>query len=130
MPDATGLELIAQGVREKLGDESVVGTHYVAGYATLEVAPASIREVLTHLRDGGGDFFERVMSVHANDYYPEEPRFGIHYELDQTNKWQIIHNLRTAVIAPDGRVVKTESGNFWKPADLVADLEKTPPPAH
>ena len=57
-------------------------------------------------------------------------QFGIHYELDQTNKWQIIHNLRTAVIDADGRVVKTESGNFWKPADLVADLEKTPPPAH
>ena len=56
-------------------------------------------------------------------------QFGIHYELDQTNKWQIIHNLRTAVIGPDGRVVKTESGNFWKPADLVADLEKTPAPA-
>jgi protein SCO1/2 len=57
-------------------------------------------------------------------------QFGIHYELDQTNKWQIIHNLRTAVIDADGRVVKTESGNFWKPADLVADLEKTPAPAH
>jgi len=26
--------------------------------------------------------------------------------------------------------VKTESGNFWKPADLVADLEKTPAPTH
>ena len=51
MPDATGLELIAQGVREKLGDESVVGTHYVDGYATLEVAPSSIREVLTHERN-------------------------------------------------------------------------------
>lgn len=57
-------------------------------------------------------------------------QFGIHYETDQTNKWQIIHNLRTAVIDSDGRVVKTESGNFWKPADLVADLEKTPAPAH
>jgi protein SCO1/2 len=57
-------------------------------------------------------------------------QFGIHYETDQTNKWQIIHNLRTAVIDSTGRVVKTESGNFWKPADLVADLEKTPPPAH
>jgi protein SCO1/2 len=57
-------------------------------------------------------------------------QFGIHYETDQTNKWQIIHNLRTAVIDPTGRVVKTESGNFWKPADLVADLEKTPAPAH
>jgi protein SCO1/2 len=57
-------------------------------------------------------------------------QFGIHYETDQTNKWQIIHNLRTAVIDSTGRVVKTESGNFWKPADLVADLEKTPAPAH
>ena len=56
-------------------------------------------------------------------------QFGIHYETDETNKWQIIHNLRTAVIDPDGRVVKTESGNFWKPADLVADLAKTPAPA-
>jgi NADH-quinone oxidoreductase subunit C len=91
LPDATGLELIAQGVREKLGDESVVGTHYVVGYATLEVAPSSIREVLTHLRDGGGDFFERVMSVHANDYYPEEPRFGIHYELLSMERLDRLH---------------------------------------
>src|SRR3954453_2010737 len=61
LPDATGLELIAQGVRETLGDESVVATHFFAGYATLEIAPASIRDVLTHLRDDtGGDFFERL----------------------------------------------------------------------
>jgi protein SCO1 len=57
-------------------------------------------------------------------------QFGIHYELDQTNKWQLIHNLRTAVVDSTGHVVKTESGNFWKPAELVADLEKTPAPAH
>src|SRR3954466_14688003 len=73
LPDATGLELIAQGVREKLGDETVVGTHFIEGYATLEVAPSSIRDVLTHLRSNDGDFFERVMSVHGNDYLPEEP---------------------------------------------------------
>src|SRR4051795_7356204 len=64
LPDATGLELIAQGVREKLGDEAVVATHYIDGYATLEIAPASIRDVLSFLRDGTEDFFERVMSVH------------------------------------------------------------------
>jgi protein SCO1 len=57
-------------------------------------------------------------------------QFGIHVELDETNKWQLIHNLRTAVIDADGNVVKIESGNFWKPADLVADLEKIPPPRH
>jgi protein SCO1 len=57
-------------------------------------------------------------------------QFGIHSERDETNRWQLIHNLRTAVIDANGNVVKIESGNFWKPADLVADLEKTPPPTH
>ena len=55
-------------------------------------------------------------------------QFGIHTERDETNSWQLIHNLRTAVIDTDGKVVKVESGNFWKPADLVADIEKTPAP--
>ena len=57
-------------------------------------------------------------------------QFGIHTERDETNKWQLIHNLRTAVIDPNGKIVKVESGNFWTPAELVADLEKTAPPAH
>ena len=56
-------------------------------------------------------------------------QFGIHFERDEANTWQLIHNLRTAVIDPEGNVVKIESGNFWKPADLVADLDKTAAPA-
>ena len=91
MPDATGLELIAQGVREKLGDESVVGTHFVDGYATLEIAPASIRDAMTFLVRESADSFDRVMSVHANDYWPEEPRFGIHYELLSTERLDRLH---------------------------------------
>jgi NADH-quinone oxidoreductase subunit C len=91
LPDATGLELIAQGVRGKLGDEAVVGTHFIDGYATLEVAPGSIRDVLEHLRSADDDFFERVMSVHANDYYPDEPRFGIHYELLSMERLDRLH---------------------------------------
>jgi NADH-quinone oxidoreductase subunit C len=91
LPDATGLELIAQGVREKLGDESVVGTHYFDGYATLEVSPSSIRDVLSHLRAGGDDFFEQVVSVHGNDYFPDEPRFGVHYELLSMERLDRLH---------------------------------------
>jgi NADH-quinone oxidoreductase subunit C len=91
LPDATGLELIAQGVRERLGDESVVATHFFSGYATLEVAPASIRDVLKHLRDEAPDFFERLQSVHGSDYYPEEPRFGVHYELLSMERIDRLH---------------------------------------
>lgn len=81
MPDATGLELVAQAVREQLGDDAVVGTSFHRGQASLEVRPAAVREVLGYLRDGAGDPYEHLMSVHGCDYLPAEPRLGVHYEL-------------------------------------------------
>ena len=36
----------------------------------------------------------------------------------------ITHNLRTAVVGPDGRVVAAYSGNDWTAAALVADLRR------
>jgi NADH-quinone oxidoreductase subunit C len=80
LPDATGLELIAQRVREKLGDDAVTGTLFGRGGATLDVAPARVRDVLEHLREDE-EPFDRLMSVHGCDYLPEEPRLGVHYEL-------------------------------------------------
>jgi NADH-quinone oxidoreductase subunit C len=91
LPDATGLELIAQEVRGKLGDEAVVGTHFVEGYATLEIAPPTVRDVLSFLRNDASDFFERVQSVHGNDYWPDEPRFGVHYELLSMERLDRLH---------------------------------------
>jgi NADH-quinone oxidoreductase subunit C len=87
LPDATGLELIAQRVRELLGDEAVVGTDFSHGEATLEVAPGRIREVLEALR---GDW-ERLMSLHGNDYFPEERRFGVHYYLLSMERAERLH---------------------------------------
>jgi len=40
----------------------------------------------------------------------------------------LVHNLRTAVIDADGRLVAAYSGNMWTPAELVADLKKAPAP--
>jgi NADH-quinone oxidoreductase subunit C len=80
LPDATGLELIAQAVRSEVGDEAVTGTSYFRDQATLQVAPASVHDVLAYLRDAP-EPWDRLMSVHGCDYLPEEPRLGIHYEL-------------------------------------------------
>jgi NADH-quinone oxidoreductase subunit C len=80
LPDATGLELIAQAVRAEVGDEAVVDTSYFREQATLEVAPARVHDVIAYLRDAD-ESWETLMSVHGCDYLPEEPRFGIHYEL-------------------------------------------------
>ena len=81
MPDATGLELIAAELRERFGDEAVVGTEYYRERATVQVAPHSVHEVLRYLKTEAGETFPHLMSVHGCDYFPEEPRLAVHYEL-------------------------------------------------
>jgi NADH-quinone oxidoreductase subunit C len=81
VPDATGLELIAQRVRDALGDDAVVGTSYYRDQASLEVAPERVRDVLAFLKNHDEEPFEFLSSVHGCDYLPEEPRLGVHYEL-------------------------------------------------
>ena len=81
MPDATGLELIARRLRDALGEDAVTGTSYFRGQATIEVAPARVRDVLQQLRDDPDEPFGQLMSVHGCDYLPEEPRLGVHYQL-------------------------------------------------
>ena len=81
MMDATGLELAAQRVRDSVGDGTVVGTTFFRRQATLEVAPASVRDVLGHLKDDDEEPWEFLASVHGCDYLPDEPRLGVHYQL-------------------------------------------------
>jgi protein SCO1/2 len=56
-------------------------------------------------------------------------RFGITTEPGEA-EGIVVHNLRTAVIDPQGRLVSIQSGNMWTPAELVADLKKAPAPPH
>jgi protein SCO1/2 len=57
-------------------------------------------------------------------------QFGIFTERDLGTGANLTHNLRTAVVDANGKMVKVHSGNDWTPADLVADLTATPAPAH
>ena len=77
MPDAPGLELVAQRVREAAPD-SVLDTLYFRDRATLIVDAPKVRDVLGLLRGEGYDF---LASLHGVDYHPEEPRLGVLYEL-------------------------------------------------
>lgn len=50
--------------------------------------------------------------------------FGVRSFKDPaTGKEELIHSLRTAVIDPQGRLVKLYRGNEWKPTDIVTDLK-------
>jgi NADH-quinone oxidoreductase subunit C len=93
MPDATGLELLAA----ELGD-ATLETSYFREQATLEVDPAQIRTVLARLRARGYAF---LASVHGVDYYPEEPRLGVMYELlDMSSVDRITVKVRVPTDAP------------------------------
>jgi NADH-quinone oxidoreductase subunit C len=77
VPDATGLELLAQELRDRDAD-GVQGTLFFRDKATLLVSAAAVPATLEFLRAKGFGF---LASVHGVDYYPEEPRLGVHYEM-------------------------------------------------
>ena len=77
MPDATGLELLAQDLRETDSD-AVLDTLFFRDRATLIVNPSRVRPTLEWLKGRGYGF---LASIHGVDYYPEEPRLGVLYEL-------------------------------------------------
>jgi NADH-quinone oxidoreductase subunit C len=94
MPDATGLELIAHD----LGD-AVRDTVFFRERATLEIDPVTIRSTLQHLRGRGYAF---LASVHGVDFYPEEPRLGVIYELlDMSSVDRITVKLRVPIASPE-----------------------------
>lgn len=80
MPDAPGLELI-RGEIEQDHPGAVLDTSFDRGQPALVVDPAQIIAVLTWLRDAPGQGYRFLSSLHAADYLPAEPRFGVHYEL-------------------------------------------------
>ncbi len=51
--------------------------------------------------------------------------FGLRYEVDQNDKTQFNHSLRTIVISPEGKVQKVFAGNEWTANDLLKELQST-----
>jgi NADH-quinone oxidoreductase subunit C len=106
VPDATGLELLAA----ELGD-ATLETVYFRERATIVVDPAQIRTVLGALRAQGYAF---LASLHGVDYYPEEPRLGVLYELlDMSSVDRITVKLRVPIDAPAVESVTAD----WPTAD-------------
>jgi NADH-quinone oxidoreductase subunit C len=110
VPDATGLELLAQELREADAD-SVLDTLHFRDRGTLIVDPKAVRTVLARLREKGYTF---LASVHGVDYYPEEPRLGVLYELmNRSEVDRITVKVRVHTEAPEVESVT----NDWPTAD-------------
>jgi NADH-quinone oxidoreductase subunit C len=110
VPDATGLELLAQELSEASPD-SVVGTTHFRGKGAIEVRPDAIRATLEFLRGKGFTF---LASVHGLDYYPEEPRLGVQYELLDMNA---LDRLTIKLRVPTGEPEVESVTPDWPTAD-------------
>ena len=97
MPDASGLEAIAQELRDA-DPTSVLGTTHSGGRAEIQIDPERNVAVLEHLRGRGYSF---LASLHGVDYYPHEPRLGVIYELlDMTEVDRISVKARVRIDDP------------------------------
>jgi len=117
VPDATGLELIAQELREAEGEGAVVETTFFRARGSVEIDPARGRSVLARQRARGYSF---LASVHGVDYHPHEPRLGVHYELlDMARVDRITVKLRVPSERPEVDSVTEDGpeGAGWPTAD-------------
>jgi NADH-quinone oxidoreductase subunit C len=114
MPDAPGLELIAQGINEA-SEGTVTETALEHGRATLIINPEHVTHALGWLRDTEGQSYTFLSSLHAADYLPGTPRFAVHYELLNRDRMERI-NVKALLADPsagsDGWArARTEAGS-------------------
>jgi NADH-quinone oxidoreductase subunit C len=121
LPDAPGLELI-RGEIERDRPGAVLATSYDRAQAALLVDPARVIEVLTWLRDQPGQRYDFLSSLHAADYLPNEPRFGVHYELINRDR---VERIRVKAMLEDA---SPAGGDDMSPAPVSAgDISETGP---
>ncbi len=124
MPDAPGLELL-RGEIERDRPGSVLATSFDRDQAALIVDPERILDVLVWLRDTPGQRYRFLSSLHAADYLPAEPRFGIHYELlnrDRVERIRVKAMLSdpAADVGADGQSPRTDA--LARPQDSAQPL--------
>jgi len=71
--------------------------------------------------------FETTSEADIKDF---TKKFGVTAVPSDESPAILTHNLSTAVIGADGKLVKIIPGNMWTPAELLADLKAAPAPAH
>jgi NADH-quinone oxidoreductase subunit C len=121
MPDAPGLELIAQEINEA-HPGAVTETALEHGRATLIVDPEQVRAVLGWLRDTEGQRYGFLSSLHAADYLPATPRFAVHYELLCRERVERL-NVKALLADPAGSNGATRGASAMPPSSGTPEGE-------
>jgi NADH-quinone oxidoreductase subunit C len=128
VPDAPGLELI-RGEIDQDHPGAVLDSGFDRGQAALVVDAAQVLDVLRWLRESPGHEYGFLSSLHAADYLPAQPRFGIHYELlnrDRVERLRVKAMLADPAVAAAGPVA---AGDPPPPAVAKASSGAVPPAA-
>ncbi|HEV2856846.1 MAG TPA: NADH-quinone oxidoreductase subunit C [Solirubrobacterales bacterium] len=126
MPDAPGLELI-RGEIDRDCPGAVLATSFDRAQAALVVDPARVLEVLRWLKEQPGHRYDFLSSLHAADYLPNQPRFGVHYELINRDRVERIR-VKAMLEAPRPAGPVT-AGDPPPPATAQEGVPPTAPPA-
>ncbi len=96
--------------------EAVIATHAYRGDATAEIAPATLLDVCTFLRDDPESAFDFLADVTAVDYIGTAPRFELVYHLRSIARGQRVR-LKTRVSEESPRVASLTS--VWRGANWL-----------
>ena len=107
MPDGPGLELIMAELN-RAHPGAVLDTAYDREQAALIIDPDHVLEVLTWLRDTPGQEYGFLSSLHAADYLPAAPRFAVHYELLNRDRYE---RIRVKALLPDPAASHSNTGH-------------------
>src|SRR5919108_30582 len=112
MPDPTGLELIANELRERYPD-SIAGTLHYRGIATLTVEPGQVLDVLRWLRDEPAQSYRFLASLHACDYL-----------LLVTLEGEVVREMKPYVgYVHTGIEKNCEDKSYWKVIPLIERMD-------
>lgn len=121
MPDAPGLELI-RGEIEGEHPGAVLDTGFDRGQAALVVDAARVLDALRWLREAPGQEYRFLSSLHAADYLPATPRFGVHYELLNRDR---VERLRVKALLEDPPPVTGPAAESLPEIDSCVELFPT-----
>jgi NADH-quinone oxidoreductase subunit C len=93
---------------------AVLDTSFDREQAALVVDPTQVLAVLGWLRDAPAHRYRFLSSLHAADYLPAEPRFGVHYELINRDR---VERLRVKAMLADPAADRIEHGARQRPND-------------
>jgi protein SCO1/2 len=114
----------AEAQKMILGDDRLRGSAHLLS-VSFDPAFDTPAVLTAHARKLGADHSVwTFLTGSRQDIERVGSRFGMTLVADAGSAPEIVHNLRTAIIDAEGRLVTILHGSDWSASDLIAELKK------